>query len=159
MVIYKKKYALTWYIARESNCVILYTLCLFVVFLRTIFTNILQNFLSAVSDNQYNQYSIPAYICAFEKEMMNQEEGENGFELVDKPRDGGESNSSLVFGPVPLPTWIPQPTLPVNLASGPTPILLPVSQFFPSTSTPVTSNVQPQSFAGTVPVTPITHQV
>ena len=72
---------------------------------------------------------------------MSQEDSENGFELVDRPKD----THAVQDGPSPLPTW-----LPINLPSG--------GQLFPSTSTPLTS-AAPQTFVAPVPITPITSQV
>ena len=70
--------------------------------------------------------------------MMNQQDDSEGFELVDKPKEG-----SLTEGPAPLPTWInPPTTLPINLMSGPSTLLLPAGQLFPSTSTPTAGNPQ-----------------
>jgi len=59
------------------------------------------------------------------KKMMNQEESENGFELVDRPKEG-----SVHDGPVPLPTWLPQPSLPANVlaTAGATPVILPLPE-------------------------------
>jgi len=71
---------------------------------------------------------------------MSQEDSENGFELVDRPKD----THAVQDGPSPLPTW-----LPINLPSG--------GQLFPSTSTPLTS-AAPQTFVAPVPITPITSQ-
>ena len=72
--------------------------------------------------------------------MLNpttQEDGENGFELVDKPKEGVNE------GPSPLPSWINPPTsLPLNLMAGPPPMVLPVGQLFPTTSTPTVANSQ-----------------
>nr|CAH0112649.1 unnamed protein product [Daphnia galeata] len=72
--------------------------------------------------------------------MLNpttQEDGENGFELVDKPKEGVNE------GPSPLPSWINPPTsLPLNLMAGPPPLVLPVGQLFPTTSTPTVANSQ-----------------
>ena len=71
--------------------------------------------------------------------MMNQQDdGENGFELVDRPKEGNVNE-----GPTPLPSWINPPTnLPLNLMSGPPPLVLPVGQLFPTTSTPTVPNSQ-----------------
>ena len=41
--------------------------------------------------------------------MMSQEDSENGFELVDRPKD----TNAVQDGPTPLPTW-----LPINLPNG-----------------------------------------
>ena len=75
--------------------------------------------------------------------MMNQQDdGENGFELVDRPKEG-----NIPEGPTPLPAWISPPSnLPLNLLSGPPPLVLPVGQLFPASSTPTVGN--PQFFAG-----------
>lgn len=73
---------------------------------------------------------------------MNQQDDSEGFELVDKPKEG-----NLTEGPAPLPTWINPPnTLPINLMSGPSTLMLPAGQLFPSTSTPSTAG-NPQFFA------------
>ncbi|KAK4019241.1 hypothetical protein OUZ56_001267 [Daphnia magna] len=71
--------------------------------------------------------------------MLNQQEdGENGFELVDKPKEG-----NINEGPTPLPAWINPPTsLPLNLMAGPPPLVLPAGQLFPTTSTPTVANSQ-----------------
>jgi len=70
--------------------------------------------------------------------MLNQEEGENGFELVDTPKEGNTTENSA---PTLLPTWINPSNmpanLPINLMAAPAPLVLPAGQIFPSTSTPV----------------------
>ena len=69
---------------------------------------------------------------------QQQDDSENGFELVDKPKEG-----NLTDGPAPLPTWInPPTTLPINLISGPSALVLPAGQLFPNTSTPTAGNSQ-----------------
>lgn len=80
-------------------------------------------------------------------EMQNSSDdasSENGFELVDKPSTSKDSsNSSSMTEPTPLPAWINPPTnLPINLMSGPPPLLLPAGQLFPTTSTPTTGTQQ-----------------
>lgn len=79
--------------------------------------------------------------------MLNQEEGENGFELVDTPKEGNTTENS---GPSPLPTWINPSNLPsnlpINLMSAPPPLVLPAGQIFPTTSTPVPTS-GPQFFS------------
>lgn len=71
--------------------------------------------------------------------MLNpqQDDGENGFELVDKPKEGNVNE-----GPTPLPLWINPTNLPINLMSGPPPLLLPAGQLFPTTSTPTVTSSQ-----------------
>nr|CAG4637137.1 EOG090X08PQ [Ceriodaphnia reticulata]SVE73027.1 EOG090X08PQ [Ceriodaphnia reticulata] len=70
--------------------------------------------------------------------MNQQDDGENGFELVDRPKEGNANE-----GPTPLPSWINPPTnLPLNLMSGPPHLVLPVGQLFPATSTPTVANSQ-----------------
>jgi len=79
--------------------------------------------------------------------MLNQEEGENGFELVDTPKEGNTTESS---GPSPLPTWINPSNmpsnLPINLMSAPQPLILPAGQIFPTASTTATAS-GPQLFS------------
>jgi len=80
--------------------------------------------------------------------MLNQEEGENGFELVDTPKEGNTTESP---GPTPLPTWInpnlPPSNLPINLMAAPPSLALPAGQIFPSTSTPVATTNAPLFFS------------
>ena len=91
--------------------------------------------------------------------MLNQEEGENGFELVDTPKEGNTTESP---GPTPLPTWInpnlPPSNLPINLMAAPPSLALPAGQIFPSTSTPVATTNAPLFFS-TSTTTPSALQV
>ena len=89
------------------------------------------------------------------EEMLNQEEAENGFELVDRPR---ELSLNDVAGPTPLPTWIPTSNLSVNMAVGPSPLVFPAGQLFPTSSTPLLPGPQFFSNSATA-LTPIAQQV
>lgn len=76
--------------------------------------------------------------------MSQQDDSENGFELVDRPKE-----SNMTDGPTPLPAWInpnPPVNLPLNLVAAPATLSLPVGQLFPVTSTPTVGN--PHFFPG-----------
>lgn len=71
--------------------------------------------------------------------MSQQDDSENGFELVDRPKEG-----NMTDGPTPLPAWInpnPPVNLPLNLVTAPATLNLP-GQLYPATSTPTVGNSQ-----------------
>ena len=82
--------------------------------------------------------------------MLSQEEGENGFELVDSPKD--VNNTVVSSGPTPLPLWI-TPTTSLSMAAPP--LGLPAGQLFSSTSISISSNAPQLYSPNTVPLSSV----